>query len=353
MKGLILSGGTGSRLRPITFTRAKQLVPVGNVPIIHFGIKAIKNAGITDIGIVVGDTRHEIMEVLKDGSQFGVKFTYIYQEQPLGLAHAVKVSRDFLKDDSFVMYLGDNLILSGINSLVDEFSKKGPDALLLLSHVKDPQRFGVAELEGDRIVMLEEKPEHPKSDLALVGVYMFNRNIFNAIDNITPSARGELEITDAIQYLIDQDGTVLSHIVSGWWKDTGKLQDMLEANRMYLDTVESSMKGEVINSKVEHRVVVGNNSTIKDSTVRGPVVIGDNCFIEDSFIGPFTSVGDNVNIKNSEIENSIIMEHCKIIDIEASITDSLLGKMAQVRRSSEKPKRHRLMIGEMSSVEII
>lgn len=353
MKGLILSGGTGSRLRPITYTRAKQLVPVGNIPIIYFGIRAIRDAGITDIGIVVGDTRHEIMEILKDGSQFGVSFTYIYQEQPLGLAHAVKVSKDFLKDDSFVMYLGDNLILSGIKSLVSEFSEKKPDATLLLSHVKDPQRFGVAELSGDRIISLEEKPEHPKSDLALVGVYMFNKKIFNAIENIKPSKRGELEITDAIQFLIDEKGTVLSHIVSGWWKDTGKLQDMLEANRMYLDTIESKIDGEIIQSKIEHKVIIGHNSTIKDSTIRGPVVIGDNCFIEDSFIGPFTSVGDHVNICNSEVENSIIMEQCRILDIETCITDSLLGKMAQVKKTNDKPRRHRLMIGEMSSIEIL
>lgn len=353
LKGLILSGGTGSRLRPITFTRAKQLVPVGNVPIIHFGIRAIKDAGITDIGIVVGDTRDEIMEMLGNGSQFGVNFTYIHQDKPLGLAHAVKVSGDFLQKDSFVMYLGDNLILSGIKSLVEEFSEKKPDALILLSHVKDPQRFGVAELSGNRIIRLEEKPEHPKSDLALVGVYMFNHRIFDAIDNIKPSRRNELEITDAIQYLIDRDSMVLSHIVSGWWKDTGKLQDMLEANRMYLDTIETLIEGEIINSNIEHRVILGKNSTIKDSTVRGPAVIGSNCFIEDSFIGPFTSVGDHVNIINSEIENSIIMEHCRIIDIETSITDSLLGKMAQVKRTKNKPKRHRLMIGEMSSVEII
>ncbi len=352
MKGLILSGGTGSRLRPITYTRAKQLVPVGNVPIIHFGINAIRDAGITDIGIVVGDTRNEIMESLEDGSKFGVKFTYIYQERPLGLAHAVKVSRDFLGDDPFVMYLGDNLILSGINSLVEEFQRAEPDALLLLSRVKDPQRFGVAELSGSRIISLEEKPEHPRSDLALVGVYMFNNRIFNAIDNIKPSARNELEITDAIQYLINNNSSVLSHTVSGWWKDTGKLQDMLEANRMYLDTIKTKIEGEVIESKVEHRVVLGQGSIVKDSTIRGPVVIGNNCHIEDSFIGPFTSVGDNVRIINSEIENSIIMEQCRIIDIESSITDSLLGKMAQVIRTKDKPKRHRLMVGEMSCIEI-
>jgi glucose-1-phosphate thymidylyltransferase len=353
LKGLILSGGTGSRLRPITYTRAKQLVPVGNVPIIHFGIKAIRDAGITDIGIVVGDTGEEIMQALEDGSRFGVKFTYIHQEKPLGLAHAVKVSEEFLGDESFVMYLGDNLILSGIKSLVQEFSDKNPDALLLLSRVKDPQRFGVAELSGNRIVSLEEKPQHPKSDLALVGVYMFNHRIFNAIDNIKPSKRNELEITDAIQYLIDHKSSVLSHIVSGWWKDTGKLQDMLEANRMYLDTIKTSIEGEIINSKIEHRVVLGSGSTVKGSTVRGPVVIGKNTSIIDSFIGPFTSLGDNVSIINSEIENSIVMEQCRITDIETSITDSLLGKGAEVRKTSDKPRRHRLMIGELSSIEII
>src|SRR5215467_7304108 len=297
MKALILSGGKGTRLRPITHTSAKQLVPIANKPILFYGIEAIRDAGITDVGIVVGDTEPEIRAAVGDGSAFGVRATYIRQDAPLGLAHAVKVSHGFLKDDSFVMYLGDNLILDGITSLVDEFRRDSPNSQILLARVPHPQEFGVAELNGDRIVRLVEKPKEPRSDLALVGVYMFDPSIFEAVNNIKPSFRNELEITDAIQYLIDKGRVVHHHIIGGWWKDTGKLDDILEANRMVLSRAKRLIRGKV---DAESRVIVPESTTVTNSVLRGPLTLGERCVIENSYVGPFSSIYDDVRIRNSE-----------------------------------------------------
>ncbi len=354
MKGLILSGGRGTRLRPITHTSAKQLVPVANKPILYYGIECIRDAGITDIGIIVGDTREEIKRACADGAQWGVKLTYIHQSDPLGLAHAVKTAQPFLGEDPFVMYLGDNLVKDGITPLVREFERDRPNAQILLAHVKNPQDFGVAELDGDHVVRLVEKPKEPKSDLALVGVYMFDSTIWEAVDAIKPSARGELEITDAIQYLIDTGYNVRSHVIRGWWKDTGKLEDMLEANRILLEGIERRIDGHVDeHSQVNGRVIIGRNSHILRSNIRGPVIIGENCLIEDAYIGPFTSLHDGVRVIGSEIEHSMILENSAILNIGNRLEDSLIGKNVEVRKDGRKPKAYRLMLGDNSEVSVL
>ena len=353
MKGLILSGGKGVRLRPITFTNAKQLVPVANKPVLFYGLEAIAEAGIKEVGIVVGDTKEEIKAAVGDGSRWGLKVTYIEQPEPLGLAHAVMVSEWYLKDEPFVMYLGDNLIKGGIAELVEEFRSKKPNAQILLARVEQPQRFGVAELHNGRVVQLTEKPKVPKSDLALVGVYMFDHHVFEAVKNIKPSWRNELEITDAIQYLIDKQFNVQPYIIQGWWKDTGKLEDMLEANRIVLDTLNRRIDGEVDSeSRLEGKVVVEKGATVKKSVIRGPVIIGYNTHIENSFVGPFTSIHDEVEIKNSEIEYSIVLKNSSIINIKNRLSGSLIGKNVRIYQAPSKPKAYHLMLGDNSEVGI-
>ncbi|MBN2054254.1 glucose-1-phosphate thymidylyltransferase [bacterium] len=354
MKGLILSGGKGTRLRPLTYTRAKQLVPVANRPVLFYGIEAIREAGIYEVGIVVGDTRQEIEEAVGDGSRWGISVTYIQQDAPLGLAHAVMVAEDFLRGTPFVMYLGDNLIKDGITGLVDEYRHSTANSQILLARVPNPSQFGVAELVDGRVVRLVEKPQEPKSDLALVGVYMFDGNIFEAVRNIKPSFRNELEITDAIQYLIDAGYTVEPHVVNGWWKDTGKLEDMLEANRMILDTLDTRIEGEVDgDSVIQFKVRIGKGASITRSTIRGPAIIGDNCAITDSFIGPFTSIQHDTEITGSEVEHSIILENSVIRNIDSRIEDSLIGRNVAVRRCQGRPKVFRLVLGDRSDVEIM
>ena len=353
MKGLILSGGKGTRLRPITFTSAKQLVPVANKPVLYYGIEAIRDAGITDVGIVVGDTRDEIREAVGDGSKWGIRVTYIEQEAPLGLAHAVMISRDFIKDDPFVMYLGDNLILGGIQELVREFQNNRANSQILLAEVKNPAQFGVAELSDGKVVRLVEKPKEPKSNLALVGVYMFDQHIFKAVQEIRPSWRNELEITDAIQYLIDHGYTVHPHMVQGWWKDTGKLEDMLEANRMVLDTFEQKILGSVDDrSRIEFKVVIEEGAEVVESTIRGPAIIGKNARIVHAYIGPFTSISDGVTIEQSEIEHSIVLSNSSVVRINRRIVDSLIGKNVKVMCSDSKPNAYRFMLGDSSEVGI-
>ncbi len=354
MKALILSGGKGTRLRPITHTSAKQLVPVANKPILFYTIEAVREAGITDVGIIVGDTHEEIKAACGDGSQWGVKITYIKQDEPLGLAHAVKIAEDYIAGDTFVMYLGDNLIRDGITDLVERFKEETPNSQILLAHVPNPCSFGVAELDGDRIVRLVEKPKEPKSDLALVGVYMFDSTVFEAVNAIKPSWRGELEITDAIQYLVDTNRRVNAHIIRGWWKDTGKRDDMLEANRIVLEDIETLVEGEVDQQSVIHgRVRIGEGSTVTGSTIRGPAVIGRNCRVLDAYIGPFTSINDNTIIERSEIEHSIILEDCVIEDLQGRMVDSLLGRGVRVTRSDLKPRAYRFMLGDSSDVSVL
>jgi glucose-1-phosphate thymidylyltransferase len=354
VKGLILSGGKGTRLRPLTFTRAKQLVPVANKPVLFYGIEAIVEAGIKEIGIIVGDTKDEIREAVGDGSHWNAKVTYIEQDAPLGLAHAVLTAEKYLQNDPFVMYLGDNLILNGIKSLVDEFRKGNANSQILLAKVPNPQQFGVAELVNGKVVKLVEKPKEPKSDLALVGVYMFDRTIFDAARRIQPSWRNELEITDAIQNLIDSGYKVNPHIVQGWWKDTGKLEDMLEANRMVLDRIEHHLDGYIdSNSQIFHKVIISKGAQVIRSTIRGPAIIGENTQIIDSYIGPFTSIQHNSVIRHAEIEHSIILEKALIEEIDGRIEDSLVGRFVQVIKSSLKPKAYRLVLGDQSVVGIL
>lgn len=354
MKGLILAGGKGTRLRPLTYTSAKQLVPVANKPVLFFAIEAVVAAGIEEIGIIVGDTREEIRAAAGDGSRFGARITYIEQEAPLGLAHAVKIARPFLGDDSFVMYLGDNLIAGGIESLVKEFIELGCNSQILLAEVPNPSQFGVAELgDNGKVLRLTEKPKEPKSNLALVGVYMFDASIFESVERIRPSARGELEITDAIQDLIDRGLEVHPHLVRGWWKDTGKLEDMLEANRIVLEALEprhGSAAG--AGTAIEGRVEIGTGVRIEQSLIRGPVVIGDGAVIEHTFIGPYTSIGDGCTLSHCEIENSIVLAGSEIRDIPLRIDGSLVGRNVKIRRSDGKPKAYRFMLGDNSEVGI-
>ena len=354
LKGLILSGGAGTRLRPITHTSAKQLVPVANKPVLFYGIEALVEAGVTEIGIVIApETGGEIREEVGDGSRFGAKVTYIEQDKPAGLAHAVLTARDFLGDSSFVMYLGDNLLRNGIQSLVASFRENEPDALVLLTPVQDPSSYGVAELDGEHIVRLVEKPKDPPSNLALVGVYLFSPLIFDAAERLEPSWRGELEITEAIQILIDDERTVQSEVVKGWWKDTGQLADMLDANRLVLEEIDTDLQGEMVDSKVEGRVVLEEGATLRGSIVRGPAVIGAGAVIEDAYIGPYTSIGADVTIRRSEVEHSIVLSGSSIEDLGARMEASLLGRNVKLSRNQDLPKTMRLMLGDNSEVEMV
>jgi glucose-1-phosphate thymidylyltransferase len=353
MKGLILSGGKGTRLRPITYTRAKQLVPVANKPVLFYGLEALVAAGIRDIGIVVGDTHAEIREAVQDGSRWNARVTYIPQDAPRGLAHAVLISEEFIAGEPFVMYLGDNLLNRGIDRFVEEFSRERPAAQILLTRVPDPQMFGVAELRDGKVVRLVEKPKEPKSDLALVGVYMFGHEVFESVKRIKPSFRNELEITDAIQDLIDRGLEVRPHLVDGWWKDTGKLEDMLEANRLILDTLERRIEGTCDSaSRIEGKVVIGPGTTIERSVVRGPVIIGADVRISGAYIGPFTSIGDRAQIRETEIEHSIVLEGASITDLANRIEDSLIGRDVSIYRLPVRPSAYRFMLGDNSEVGI-
>jgi glucose-1-phosphate thymidylyltransferase len=353
MKGLILSGGKGTRLRPLTYTSAKQLVPVANKPVLFYGIEAMAGAGIRQVAIVVGDTAAEIREAVGDGSRWGLEVTYIEQDAPRGLAHAVLISEGYLRDEPFVMYLGDNLLNKGIRPFVEQFAAARPAAQILLAHVDDPQMFGVAELRDGRVLRLVEKPKEPRSDLALVGVYMFSPAIFDSVKRIRPSWRDELEITDAIQDLIDRGLDVRPHIVDGWWKDTGKLEDMLEANRLILDTFERRIDGSVdAESRVEGKVVIDAGAVVERSVVRGPVIIGARARITHAYVGPFTSIMNDVQVRDAELEHSIVLEGSVISDLANRIEDSLIGKNVRIYRLPVKPSAYRFMLGDNSEVGI-
>jgi glucose-1-phosphate thymidylyltransferase len=353
MRGLILAGGRGTRLRPITYTSAKQLVPVANKPILFYGLEALAASGLEEVGIVVGDTHQEIRDAVGDGGRWGVRVTYIPQAAPLGLAHAVLTAEAFLRGQPFVMYLGDNLIREPLAPLVARFRDEAPAAQILLAKVPNPQDFGVAVLAGARVVRLVEKPAAPPSDLALVGVYMFDEHVFDAARAIRPSGRGELEITDAIQHLIDHGHAVRPHVIDGWWKDTGKLEDLLEANRIMLDSLEARVDGLVENSEVIGRVVVEAGARVARSVVRGPTIIGRDAVIENAYVGPFTAVGDGVTIRGSEVEHSIILEGSSLTDVGGRIESSLLGRSVRVYRAATKPRAYNLMLGDRSQVGLV
>ncbi len=360
LKGLILSGGKGTRLRPITHTSAKQLVPVANKPVLFYGIEAMADAGIEEVGIIIApETGAEIEAAVGDGSRFGVRISYIVQDEPLGLAHAVLTAEPFLGASPFVMYLGDNLLQGGIADLVSAFREHGPDALILLTPVPDPQNYGVAELaesaggEIGRVVRLVEKPSEPATDLALVGVYMFTAAVHEAARAIQPSARGELEITDAIQHLVDRGMRVEPHIVRGWWKDTGRLEDMLEANRLVLDNLLARVEGVLVDSQVDGRVVVEPGARLERTTVRGPAIIGADARLSDCYIGPYTAIGERCTISGSEVEHSILLAGCTVTDLDGRMESSLLGRNVTVRRGTRQPRAYRFMVGDNSDISIL
>jgi glucose-1-phosphate thymidylyltransferase len=353
LKGLILSGGKGTRLRPITHTSAKQLVPVANKPVLFYAIEAMAQAGIDQVGIIIApETGGEIRDAAGDGSRFGVQLSYILQDEPAGLAHAVLTAEPFLGDSPFVMYLGDNLLQGGIEELVATFRASEPDAMILLTQVPDPESYGVAELSGGAVVRLVEKPREPRSDLALVGVYMFSSCVHAAARAIEPSARGELEITDAIQRLVDDGRRVEPHIVRGWWKDTGRLDDMLEANRLVLDTIQARLEGELIDSQVEGRVVVERGARLERCTVRGPAVIGAGARLIDSYVGPYTAIGEECELTGAEVEHSILLAGSSVRGLDGRMESSLLGRNVKIGRDIRQPRAYRFMVGDNSEIGI-
>ena len=357
MKALILSGGRGTRLRPLTYTGAKQLVPVANKPILWYGIEAIVAAGVTDIGIIISpETGKEIEVKTGNGDRFGAKITYILQPEPLGLAHAVKTAADFLGTSPFIMYLGDNLIEDSLDGFLADFQKQDLDALILLRSVGNPKAFGVAKVdENGRVLQLVEKPKVPPSNLALVGIYFFSAEIHRAIATIKPSARDELEITDAIQALIDKQKPVEARQLKDWWLDTGKKDDLLEANRIILDTrLESIFETDIDpNSQIIGRVQVGKNSKIINSTIRGPVIIGNDCYIENCFIGPYSSIADGATAIDIDLEHSVILQNAKVENIQQRIVDSVIGQRAVLKVAPQRPKALRFMIGDDSQIELV
>lgn len=356
MKGLILSGGKGTRLRPLTFTSAKQLIPLANKPVLFRVIQSIRDAGIDDIGIVVApDTGPEIKSVVGDGSRWNAKITYIPQDEPRGLAHAVKISHDFIGDQRFVMFLGDNCIQGGIHRLIQQYDSSDYNSQIVLTRVADPRQYGVAVLRDDGgIERLIEKPKDPPSNLALVGVYMFDHHVFDAVDEIKPSWRNELEITDAIQWLVTNTYRVYPYVHTGWWVDTGKREDMLEANALVLEELKPKCEGAVDeHSIVDSRVTVEKGAQIVGSIVRGPTIIGENTRIINSYVGPFTSIDHDCVIENAEIERSIVLEGCQITDIPARIHDSLIGRRSVITRALAKPHGYRLMLGDYSQTGLL
>ncbi|MFO1538015.1 MAG: glucose-1-phosphate thymidylyltransferase [Actinomycetota bacterium] len=360
MKGLILAGGAGTRLRPITHTSAKQLVPVANKPILYYGIEDMAAAGIREIGIIVGDTADEIRAAVGDGARFGVRVTYLPQEAPLGLAHCVLIAHEFLGDDDFVMYLGDNMLQQGLVEFVDRFTAtraaegdRAPAAQILLAKGEDPRQFGVAEVTGSgEVVRLVEKPEHPPSDLALVGVYLFDPTIHEAVRAIQPSPRGELEITDAIQWLLDHGHRVVHEVLQGWWSDPGKKDPLLESNRYILETLEPENHGTVDDaSSIEGRVVIQPGAVITNSRVRGPSIVGPGTVVTNSYVGPFTSIGADCTITDAELDHSVVLDRARIVGV-AGIADSLVGRDVEVTRSGSRPRALRLMLGDHSKIDL-
>jgi glucose-1-phosphate thymidylyltransferase len=351
MRGLVAAGGHGTRLRPLTYTSAKQLMPVANKPIIFYVLEDLAAAGITDVCVVIApETGEEIRTALGSGERFGLDLTFIVQDAPRGIADVVRTAETYLRGEPFVLYLGDNLLQQGATSLVEEFDRVHPNASILLAHVPNPTMFGVAELDGDRVVRLIEKPKEPPSDLALVGVYLFDEHIYEAIASIEPSWRGELEITDAIQWLIDRGLTVLPHVVQGWWLDTGKKDDMLAANSTILDTLQTRVDGEVDEtSTIEGRVVVEAGAKVVRSRIRGPVIVGAGAQVVGSYIGPCTAIGEGCEVVDSEVENSILRSESRLVGVRR-LVDSILGRGAEVGRDTSSPVAYRLMVGDHSQV---
>ena len=353
MKALIASAGRGTRLRPITHTRNKHLIPIANKPMLHYAIEATTSAGIKDIAVVVNADSDEVLEAIGDGSRWGAKIIYIPQAAPGGLAQVVALTEPFIGKDKFIFYLGDNMVVGGLRRFIDEFESSDCNCYLTLARVKDPERFGVPEIKNGRIVSVEEKPKNPKSSYAVSGMYLYDSHIFEAVKAIKPSRRGELEISDAHQYLIDKGYRIGYAEITGWWKDTGKPSDLLEANRLVLDNVTPDMNGDAdTQSVIAGKVVIGRGTKIVKSVIRGPAMIGENCVIEDSFIGPFSSIGNNTLIKKSEVEYSIILRDCKVVNVGIRLEGSILGNDVEIVEAAGKPRVHRFMIGDQSRVEV-
>ncbi len=353
MKALIASGGRGTRLRPITHTQNKHLIPIANKPILHYAIEAAVAAGIKEIGIVHNADSLEVPHAIGDGSRWNAKITYIPQETPGGLSQVVALAEQFVGKEKFIFYLGDNMVVGGVKRFIDEFEKSDCNCYLTLSKVKDPERFGVPEIKNGKIIAVEEKPKKPKSSYAVAGIYLYDHHIFEAVKAIKPSARGELEISDAHQYLIDKGFKIGYAEITGWWKDTGKPTDLLEANRLILDNVTPEINGEVdTQSVVAGKVVIGKGARVINSVVRGPAIIGENCVIEDSYIGPFSAIGNKTVVRNSEIEYSIVLRDCKILDVHIRLESCILGNDVEIVEATGKPHVHRFMIGDQSRVEV-
>ncbi|MBI4178045.1 glucose-1-phosphate thymidylyltransferase [bacterium] len=353
MKALVLAGGKGTRLRPITHTSAKQLIPIANKPILLYGLEAIAAAGIREVGMIVGDTADDIRAAVGDGSSLGLKVTYIPQDEPRGLAHAVWIAKDFMSGEPFLMFLGDNLIKDSLKPLVERFERDKPHAIILLAPVPNPSAFGVAELSGERIVRLVEKPKNPPSNLALVGVYLFDKTVFDVIPKLKPSWRGELEITEAIQMLLDEGKTVVYRKIEQWWKDTGKKEDLLEANRFVLmEMSKDEILGETESCQIRGPVKIGRGTKLVRCRVTGPCIIGENCHLEDAVIGPFTSISFKSRIIKTEIHHSILLEEVRLENLPKPLTDSLLGRGVQISRDGTREGSLILMLGDQGEVQL-
>ena len=353
MKALIASGGRGTRLRPLTHTQNKHLIPIANKPILHYAIEAAVDAGIKQIGIIHNADSNEIPDAIGNGKRWGVKITFIPQKTPAGLAHVVKIAEKFIGKDNFIFYLGDNMVVGGVKRFIDEFEKSDCNCWLTLAKVKDPERFGVPVIKNGRIIKVEEKPAKPKSQYAVAGIYIYDRNIFEAVKKIKPSKRGEFEISDAHTYLIEHGYKVGYSEITGWWKDTGKPSDLLEANRLVLDNIEPNFKGEADKaSSVLGKVFLDEGAKVINSVIRGPAIIGKNAVIENSYIGPFTSIGNNTTIRNAEVEYSIVLRDSKITNVKLRIEGSILGNDVEIVDAVGKPHVHRFMIGDQSRIEI-
>jgi glucose-1-phosphate thymidylyltransferase len=353
VKALITSGGRGTRLRPITHTQNKHLIPIANKPILHYAIEAVAEAGIKQIGIVVNADNQDVANAIGNGEKWGIQIQYIPQEAPLGLAHVVKISRNFIKDEPFIFYLGDNMVVGGIQKFIKKFESENSNCHLTLSKVKDPSRFGVPEIKRNQIIGVEEKPLKPKSDFAVAGIYLYDSTIFEAVNSIKPSPRGELEISDAHQYLLQHGYKVTFSEITGWWKDTGKPEDLLEAHRLVLSHQQGRIEGRIDkNSTIAGEVVIAKGSQIISSHIRGPAVIGEKSLVENSYIGPYTSIHNETRLINSEIEFSIVMENCRIENVGIRIESSILGSNVDIVKAKGIPKTHRFILGTQSQVEL-
>ena len=354
MKALLTAGGHGTRLRPITYTQNKHLIPIANKLMLQYAIDYLKESDIYEIGIIINANDESIINEFGNGKNYGVEITYIEQDQPLGLAHVVKISQSFIGNDDFIFYLGDNILVGGVKSFINDFKKMKSNCHLVLSQVPDPNRFGVADIVDNQIVNIQEKPISPRSNLAVTGIYLYDSNIFEAVNNIKPSKRGELEISDAHQFLIENGYEVSFSEITGWWKDTGQPSDLLDANCLVLDNIKAQNNGNIDDmSKMTGEVIIGKNSSIINSIIKGPVIIDNDCIIKDSYIGSYSSIGKNCKITNAKVEYSILMEGCVLDSLNQIMKSSLLGKNVNVVGSNNQNNNSTFLLGDQSYVELV